>query len=120
METTAAVDMLAALAQETRLSVFRLLVQHGTDGLPAGRIGEELGIPPATLSFHLAQLTRAGLLGSRRQSRSIFYAVDFAAINGLVDFMTENCCGASGAACAPPATARVSLARRKDGQREGK
>jgi ArsR family transcriptional regulator, arsenate/arsenite/antimonite-responsive transcriptional repressor len=120
METTAAVDMLGALAQETRLSVFRLLVQYGPDGLPAGKIGEQLGIPAATLSFHLAQLTQAGLLRGRRQSRSIFYAVDFTAINALVDFMTENCCGASSTSCAPPAATRVTLARRKDGRREGK
>ena len=113
METTAAVDMLGALAQDTRLSVFRLLVQHGMVGLPAGRIGESLGIPPATLSFHLTQLTRAGLLASRRQSRSIFYAVDFAAINGLLQFMTENCCSAPGTACAPPAATRVTLDARK-------
>ena len=111
MEMTDAVDKLAALAQETRLGVFRLLVQYGTDGLPAGRIGEEMGIPPATLSFHLAQLTRVGLLRSRRESRSILYAVDFASINGLLDYMTENCCGAS-AACAP--------APRKEGRRAGK
>ena len=118
METTAAVEMLAGLAQETRLAVFRLLVKYGPDGLPAGKVGEELGIPPATLSFHLAQLSRSGLLVSRRQSRSIFYAVDFAAINGLMAFMTENCCSASAASCGPAPAPRVTLARRKDGRRE--
>lgn len=112
MEMTDAVDKLAALAQETRLAVFRLLVQYGPAGLPAGRIGEEMGIPPATLSFHLAQLTRVGLLRSRRESRSIFYAVDFASIKGLLDYMTENCCGAGDATCAP--------APRKEGRRAGK
>ena len=96
---TQAVDALAALAQETRLSVFRLLVEAGPDGLAAGRIGEELELPPATLSFHLAHLARTGLVRSRQDGRFVIYSADFRNMNQLVGFLTENCCG--GGSCAP-------------------
>lgn len=99
METKEVLDALSALAQETRLAIFRLLVEAGPEGRPAGQIAEALGVPPATLSFHLAQLSHAGLVRPRRESRSIIYAADFARMNGLVAFLTENCCG--GGACAP-------------------
>lgn len=102
------VDALSALAQEHRLALFRLLVQAGEAGLPAGIIAERLGLPNSSLSFHLAHLTRAGLIRQRRQGRSLIYTADYAAMNGLVDYLMENCCG--GADCTPAriATARVA------------
>ena len=103
METKAAVSLLTALAQESRLAVFRLLVEQGPDGLPAGKIGEQLGIPPATLSFHLKELSHAGLLQSRQESRYIFYSANYAAMNNLLAFLTENCC--AGSACEVTTTA---------------
>ena len=96
---TQIVDALAALAQETRLKAYRLLVEAGPDGLSAGRIGEELELPPATLSFHLAHLARAGLVRSRQEGRFVIYSADFQNMNQLVGYLTENCCG--GRACAP-------------------
>ena len=102
METTQAVDALAALAQETRLSVYRLLVEAGPEGLAAGRIGEELELPPATLSFHLAHLARTGLVKSRQEGRFVIYSADFQNMNELVGYLTENCCGGRG--CAPSTT----------------
>ena len=93
METTSIVAALGALAQETRLRAFRLLVEAGPQGLPAGRIGEVLDLPPATLSFHLAQLVRAGLARSRQEGRFVIYSADFQSMNRLVGFLTENCCG---------------------------
>ena len=98
---TQAVDALAALAQETRLKIYRLLVEAGPQGLPAGRIGEELDLPPATLSFHLAHLARAGLAQGRQDGRFVIYNADFRNMNALVGYLTENCCG--GRACAPAA-----------------
>ena len=94
------VDALAALAQETRLKAYRVLVEAGPAGLPAGRIGEELGLPPATLSFHLAHLARTGLVRSRQDGRFVIYSADFQNMNQLVGYLTENCCGRR--ACAPP------------------
>jgi ArsR family transcriptional regulator len=97
METTPALQSLAALAQESRLSIFRLLVQAGPAGMAAGAIGEKLELPPATLSFHLAGLTRAGLAQSRQEGRFVIYSADYAAMNALVGFLTDNCC--QGAKC---------------------
>jgi DNA-binding transcriptional ArsR family regulator len=99
VETTKAVQTLSALAQETRLAVFRLLVEAGPEGMAAGDIAAELDLPPATLSFHLAQLANAGLVRGRQEGRFIYYAPDFGAMNGLVGFLTENCCVRG--ACAP-------------------
>jgi len=99
MEMMQAVDALAALAQESRLKVYRLLVEAGPGGLAAGRIGEELDLPAATLSFHLAHLARTGLVKSRQEGRFIFYSADFQNMNQLVGYLTENCCG--GRSCAP-------------------
>ena len=96
---TRAVDILAALAQPSRLAIFRLLVQAGEEGLAAGAIGERLGLAPATLSFHLAQLTRAGITASRSQGRFVFYRADFGAMAHLLQYLTEDCCG--GRACVP-------------------
>ncbi|WP_426168591.1 ArsR/SmtB family transcription factor [Sandarakinorhabdus sp. DWP1-3-1] len=97
-----AVDRLAALAQSHRLAVFRLLVVAGPDGRAAGDIAADLGLPPSSLSFHLAHLKRVGLVRAERRGRSLCYAADFTAMHGLVDFLTENCC--SGGACAPAET----------------
>lgn len=99
MESKQAVQSLGALAQDTRLAIFRLLVQAGPEGMAAGQIGEKLDLPPATLSFHLAGLTRAGLAQSRQEGRFIIYSADYAAMNALVGFLGENCCG--GRECQP-------------------
>ena len=104
METTRALQSLSALAQESRLSIFRLLVQAGPAGMAAGAIGEALALPPATLSFHLAGLTRAGLAQSRQEGRFVIYSADYAAMNALVGFLTENCC--QGAKCETPTRTR--------------
>ena len=101
METKQAIQALSALAQESRLSIFRLLIAAGRDGLPAGVIGEKLDLPPATLSFHLAGLTRAGLAQSRQDGRFVIYSANYENMNGLLAFLTENCCSAS--ACGPSA-----------------
>jgi DNA-binding transcriptional ArsR family regulator len=117
MESPAAVVALGALAQESRLAVFRLLVQAGADGLPAGRIAEALDLPAPTLSFHLAQLKQAGLVTFRREGRSLIYVADYGAMNGLVAYLMENCCQGQPNACAVPscvpATASVSLSPKR-------
>lgn len=92
MEIRDAVTALAALAQETRLSVYRLLVEAGPEGISAGRIAEALEIPAATLSFHLKELARAGLISSRQEKQFIYYATDFEAMAALMAFLTQNCC----------------------------
>lgn len=99
MEMKDAVEALSALAQGSRLKIYRLLVEAGPDGLSAGRIGNELDLPPATLSFHLAHLSRAGLASSRQEGRFVIYAADFQNMNALLGYLTENCC--DGRACAP-------------------
>jgi len=104
MKTKTALRALAALAQENRLAVFRLLVVHAPEGLPAGAIAERLGVSPATLSFHLKELAHAGLATASPQGRFIWYRADVAAMNGLVGYLTENCCRSSAVcdpACAP-------------------
>ena len=102
MDTKSAVRSLAALAQDSRLDVFRLLVQAGPGGLTAGEIADRLGIPASTLSFHVKALAQAGLVTSRQESRFIYYSACFAAMNDLIAFLGENCC--SGRACLPAAT----------------
>lgn len=102
MKTDIVIKALAALAQESRLAIFRLLVQVGPEGLSAGKIGEELSIPSATLSFHLKELSHAELLTSRQESRFIIYTANYQAMNALVSFLSENCCG--GRPCKPPAS----------------
>ena len=94
-----AVGALAALAQETRLAIFRLLVEYARDGLTPGAIVLKLKLPPATLSFHLKELSNAGLLDVRKEGRFIWYRPNIDAMNGLVGYLTENCCRASGGAC---------------------
>ena len=101
MKKSTAIAALGALAQETRLDIFRLLVQKGPEGLPAGEIGERLGQPSPTISFHLNQLSFAGLVTSRRESRSIIYSANFKAMNDLLAYLTENCCGGRPELCAP-------------------
>lgn len=103
MDATQTIRALSALAQEHRLAAFRLLVEAGPDGLAAGALADALGIPASSLSFHLAQLSNAGLVSQRRVSRSIIYAADYAAMNGLLSYLTENCC--AGGSCAPATTA---------------
>jgi DNA-binding transcriptional ArsR family regulator len=95
------ITSLGALAQETRLDIFRLLVQKGPEGMPAGEIGERLGQPSPTLSFHLTQLRFAGLVTSRRESRSIIYSANFKAMSELLGYLTENCCGGQQDLCTP-------------------
>ena len=92
MESKDAVKALAALAQETRLSIFRLLVQAGPEGVAAGVVGEMLGVPPATLSFHLKELAHAGLVSSRQEGRFIYYSTDYGRMAALMTFLTQNCC----------------------------
>jgi ArsR family transcriptional regulator len=99
MEKKDAIAALAALAQESRLDVFRLLVQAGADGVPAGQIGERLGLPSATLSFHLSQLRYAGLITCRRAGRSLIYVAGYSAMNELLGYLTENCCAGDAAGC---------------------
>lgn len=100
MKTSRTIDALGALAQETRLALFKLLVQRGPQGLSAGLIAEKLRVPPSSLSFHLQQLVHAGLITQRRASRQLFYAADFKAMNELIAYLTENCCG-SADSCGP-------------------
>ena len=98
METKTALAALAGLAQESRLEIFRLLVEKGPEGLSVGAIAERLGVSGATLSFHLKELSHAGLITGRQAGRFIYYSPNFEAVNGLVDYLTENCC--QGASCA--------------------
>lgn len=120
MESKNAVAVLAALAQESRLAAFRLLVVAGPEGMPAGEIGEELAIPPATLSFHLKELVHAGLIESRRESRSIRYSLCTSAVKELFEFLMEDCCQgrpelcgvqAEQLCCGPPPSKRTAKRR---------
>lgn len=113
MLSAAVVTALAALAQETRLALFRLLVETGPAGLAAGEIGAHLGIPANTLSFHLKSLTQAGLLVARQEGRFIFYAADFAAMDDLIAYLTDNCCQGGGQCLPKTAAASTTRSRRK-------
>jgi ArsR family transcriptional regulator len=99
MKTPQVIDALGALAHEHRLAIFRLLIERGPEGLPAGRVAERVGLVPSSLTFHLQNLRRAGLITQRRESRQLFYAADFTAMNALVGYLTENCCAESGTEC---------------------
>lgn len=105
MDSHSIIRALGALAQDHRLAAFRMLVQAGPEGMAAGAIAEALAVPASSMSFHLAQLANAGLVSQQRHSRSIIYAADYAAMNGLMAYLTENCCGGvpcvSDAACSP-------------------
>ena len=110
MKTNQAVPVLAALAQETRLSIFRALVQAGSPGLAAGRIAEAVGAPASTLSFHLKELATAGLVRSRQEGRFIYYTANYAAMNELLGFLTEKCCQGSGECVPKPILAKQRTA----------
>lgn len=99
METKQVLTALAAIAQETRLAIFRLLVQLGPDGMAATKIAERLDIAPSSLSFHLKELTHAGLITSRSEGRFVIYSADVVVMNSLIGYLTENCCG--GVPCGP-------------------
>lgn len=111
MKTPDVISALSALAHEHRLAIFRLLVEKGPEGLPAGEIAERIGLVPSSLTFHLQHLARAGLLTQRRVGRQLFYATDFGVMNELVAYLTENCCG--GAGCDPVAACLEGSSRRK-------
>lgn len=107
--TTEVTRALGALAQETRLELFRILVERGPAGLSAGELAERLKVPPSSLSFHLRALQHARLITQRRASRQMIYAADFGSMNAVVQFLTENCCGAAGV-CAPICNPGAALA----------
>jgi DNA-binding transcriptional ArsR family regulator len=102
MEKADAIAALGALAQETRLDIFRLLVQAGEEGMAAGKIGERLGLPSATLAFHLKELKHAGLVSFEREGRSLIYSARYPTMNALLGYLTENCCQGDPAACGVP------------------
>jgi len=112
MKTPDVIEALGALAHEHRLAIYRLLVQRGPEGLSAGVIGQRIGLLPSSLTFHLQNLQRAGLIAHRRESRQLIYSVDFSVMNGLVGYLTENCCGNSStdcsASCVPATPAKVT------------
>jgi DNA-binding transcriptional ArsR family regulator len=116
MEKTDAVAALAALAQDSRLDVFRLLVEAGPEGLPAGRIADALALAPNTLTFHFDRLRAAGLVTARKDGRSVIYAARFETMNALIGYLTENCCRGTPDTCAPdtcaPAVCKPSRATR--------
>jgi ArsR family transcriptional regulator len=116
VESKAAVGALGALAQDSRLQVFRLLVQAGPEGLAASVIAQRLGIPANTLSFHLKTLSHADLVHSRQEGRFVFYSTNYEQMNALLGFLTENCCG--GHSCMPagvtPRTRRASSLQKRE------
>jgi len=113
MERSDVIAALAALAQDNRLDVFRLLVVAGKQGVPAGGIAEALGMPPNTLSFHLDRLRQAGLITVRREGRSLIYSARYETMNALLGYLTENCCQGVAGACAPQVRRATASARRK-------
>jgi ArsR family transcriptional regulator len=118
MEGSEAIAALAALAQESRLDVFRLLVRAGAEGMPAGQIAERLELPPTTLSFHLNQLRQAGLVTFRRDGRSLIYSAEYPAMNALLGYLTENCCRGDSGACGPDVCDGSTLMRARKGTRQ--
>jgi ArsR family transcriptional regulator, arsenate/arsenite/antimonite-responsive transcriptional repressor len=111
MEKSNAVAALAALAQDNRLDVYRLLVQAGPDGLPAGQVAEKLGLAPNTLTFHFDRLRAAGLVTVRRDGRSMIYTAQYDTMNALLGYLTDNCCKGAPDTCAP-ATCKPARAKR--------
>lgn len=111
METLNAAELLAALGHESRLAVFRLLVEAGPEGMNASAIGENLGLPPATLSFHLSHLTRVGLIKGERESRFIRYSAEYGTMDELIAFLTANCCQGKG--CLPKAASCDTVGKRR-------
>ena len=110
MKTLNAAELLAALGHESRLSIFRLLVEAGPEGINASAIGEQLGLAPATLSFHLAHLSRVGLIKGKQESRFIYYATYYRVMDDLLAFLTNNCC--KGNACLPKTTSANTTVKR--------
>ncbi len=110
MNSNAAVAALAALAQETRLAVFRLLVQAGAEGVAAGDIAQQLAVPAATLSFHLKELAHAGLVSGQQLGRNVIYRASYAAMDDLIAYLTDNCC--QGGQCLPKTAAVATAAKR--------
>jgi len=102
MKAKDVIEALGALAHEHRLAIFRLLVERGPAGLPAGRIAERVGLAPSSLTFHLQTLQRGGLIAQRREGRQLIYSADFDAMTSLVGYLTDNCCAESAAECCPP------------------
>ena len=113
MQSNQVINAFAALSHEHRLRVYRLLVERGPEGLPAGDIAENLKLAPSSLTFHVQALHRAGLITQRRVGRQLIYAADFAAMNQVIAFMTENCCGLSESTCAPGCVPAASPKARK-------
>ena len=111
MKAKDVIEALGALAHEHRLGIYRLLVGQGPVGLPAGRIASKLGLVPSSLTFHLQALQRAGLINQRRESRQLIYSADFDVMNGVVGYLTENCCAESTAECCAPARQPKSTKR---------
>ena len=113
MESARVIAALGALAHEHRLAVYRLLVARGPEGLPAGSIAARVGVVPSSLTFHLQNLQRAGLITQRREGRQLVYSTDFGIMNSVVTYLTENCCGDSAACipCAPSSAARTRRSR---------
>jgi DNA-binding transcriptional ArsR family regulator len=109
MKTDKAVAALSAIAHGSRLTLYRMLVQRGPGGLSAGQIAERLDVPPSSLTFHLQQMIHAGLVMQRRLGRQLFYAADYAAMNGLVAYLTENCCGRDAVSCAPACKPAIAV-----------
>jgi DNA-binding transcriptional ArsR family regulator len=109
MNTKQAITVLSALAQESRLAVYRLLVEHAPDGLAASAIAERLGFANATLSFHLKELVHANLLASRQEGRFVYYSVAMGTMSELMGYLTENCCSATGKVCPPTSKAKTSF-----------
>jgi ArsR family transcriptional regulator len=118
MKTPHVIGALGALAHEHRLAIYRLLVERGPEGLPAGAIGDGIGLVPSSLTFHLQTLQRAGLILQRREGRQLIYSADFDAMSGLVGYLTENCCAGSNRACATTCKpdAAVTKVRNKPGR----
>jgi DNA-binding transcriptional ArsR family regulator len=114
MEKHDALAALAALAQDNRLDIFRLLVEAGPEGLPAGRVSEQLGLAPNTLTFHFDRLRDAGLVTVRRDGRSMIYAAQFETMNGLLAYLTKNCCRGAAGTCAPAECKPAKSSRKKE------
>jgi ArsR family transcriptional regulator, arsenate/arsenite/antimonite-responsive transcriptional repressor len=113
MQTPAVIDALGALAHQHRLAIYRILVKQGPAGLPAGVIGERVGLVPSSLTFHLQTLHRAGLIMQERASRQLIYRADYSAMNGLVGYLTDKCCTASGDSCATECAPPLAKASRR-------
>src|ERR1700723_3143172 len=117
MKTPDVIEALSALAHEHRLAIYRLLVQRGPEGLPAGAIGERVGLLPSSLTFHLQNLQRAGLITQQRVSRQLIYSADFDAMNELIGYLTDNCCGRGSAGCTTACKPVTATAKSKSKSR---